>query len=469
MRVYETRFDGQAVRIPQALIDKYDRPGPRYTSYPTAPEWTEDVGEADFFRAVETSNAKKTPLSLYVHLPFCEEHCTFCGCSTVITKKRAVTGPYLTHLFREIDLIADRVDCTRPVIQIHWGGGTPTYLTPDEIRQVMEKLLSRFRPSGDAEISVEVDPRVTSLEQLTLMRQIGINRISMGVQDFNPRVQEAVNRIQPESLTRQMIGWCRELGYHSVNTDLIYGLPYQTVESFRDTVAHLIAMSPDRIALFNFAFVPWLKSQQHTIDPKTLPVPADKFQIFCDAIRAFTDKGYLFIGMDHFAKPTDEMSTAQKNRTLARNFQGYTTRMGNADMISFGITSISDIDGRYTQNKKILARYYRDLDGGHLAIERGRVLTSDDLLRRDLIVDLFCNNHIHKDRLARVHTIDFDAYFATELKDLQGFQDDGLVECVGDAIHVTPRGRLFVRNIGMVFDKYLRSKASENRRFSRTI
>lgn len=469
MRMYETKFDGQSVQIPQSLIDKYDRPGPRYTSYPTAPEWTEDVGETDFFRAVATSNAKKTPLSLYVHLPFCEEHCTFCGCSTVITKKHAVTEPYLTHLFREIDLVADRVDCSRPAIQIHWGGGTPTYLTPDEIRQVMEKLLSRFHPSDDAEISVEVDPRVTTLEQLKLMRQLGINRISMGVQDFNPQVQAAVNRIQPEKLTRQMIDWCRELDYHSVNTDLIYGLPYQTVESFRDTVSHLIAMSPDRVALFNFAFIPWMKAQQHAIDPKTLPVPADKFQIFCDAIRAFTDQGYLFIGMDHFAKPTDEMSAAQKNRTLARNFQGYTTRMGSADMISFGITSISDIDGCYAQNKKILTRYYRDIDDGHLAIERGKVLTSDDLLRRHLIVDLFCNNHIRKDRLSRDHAIDFDTYFAAELKDLQGSQDDGLVECVGDAIHVTPRGRLFVRNIGMVFDKYLRSKASENQRFSRTI
>lgn len=469
MRHYETQFDGTRVEIPQSLIDKYDRPGPRYTSYPTAPEWTDDVGETAFWNAIQSSNAKKTPLSLYVHLPFCEEHCTFCGCSTVITKKHAVTTPYLTHLFREIDLVADRVDRSRPAIQIHWGGGTPTYLTPDEIQQVMEKLLSRFSLAADAEISVEVDPRVTTLEQLKLMRTLGVNRISMGVQDFNPRVQEAVNRIQPEAQTRQMIEWCRELDYHSVNTDLIYGLPYQTIDSFRDTVQRLIAMSPDRIALFNFAFVPWLKAQQHSIDPATLPVPADKFQIFCDAISALSDKGYLFIGMDHFAKPSDEMSAALRERTLARNFQGYTTRMGSADMISFGITAISDIDGCYTQNKKILTRYYHDVDSGNLAIERGKVLSTDDLLRRDLIVDLFCNNHIHKTRLAQKYKINFDDYFSAELRDLSGFHDDGMIEYAGDAIHVTPRGRLFVRNIGMVFDKYLRSKAQAPQRFSRTI
>ncbi len=469
MRIYETQFNGTRVDIPQSLIEKYDRPGPRYTSYPTAPEWTEGVDEADFWAALERSNTQKTPLSLYVHLPFCEEHCTFCGCSTVITQKREVTTPYLTHLFREIDLIADRVDCSRPVIQIHWGGGTPTYLAPGEIQRLMEKLLARFHPSNDAEISVEVDPRVTTPDQLRFMRKLGVNRISMGVQDFNPRVQAAVNRIQPESLTRQMIDRCRELDYHSVNTDLIYGLPHQTVESFRDTVARLTAMAPDRVALFNFAYVPWMKAQQHAIDPKTLPTPFEKFQIYCDAIRAFTDHDYLFIGMDHFAKSTDELGTALRDRTLARNFQGYTTRMGGADMISFGITSISDIAGCYTQNKKILTRYYRDIDGGRLSIERGRVLTPDDLLRRDLIVDLFCNNHIHKTRLAKKYSINFDEYFADEIKDLVGFHNDGLVEWVGDSVHITPKGRLFVRNIGMVFDNYLHSGASEKQRFSRTI
>lgn len=469
MRTYETQFDGQTIQIPQSLIDKYDRPGPRYTSYPTAPEWTEDVGETEFWQAIERGNTKKIPLSVYVHLPFCEEHCTFCGCSTVITKKRQVTTPYIAHLLREIDLVADRVDASRHTIQLHWGGGTPTYLTLDEIEQVMGKLLSRFKLSDDAEVSVEVDPRVTTLEQLKLMRELGVNRISMGVQDFNPKVQEAVNRIQPEALTRRMIDYCRELGYHSVNTDLIYGLPYQTIESFRDTVQRLLTMSPDRIALFNFAFVPWLKAQQHTIDPKTLPVPADKFQIFCDAISAFSDAGYLFVGMDHFAKPTDEMSEALRERTLARNFQGYTTRMGSADMISFGITAISDIDGTYTQNKKIMARYYHDVDEGHLSIERGKVCSPDDLLRRDLIVDLFCNNHINKKRLARDHHIVFDTYFADELRDLSGFKADGLIEDHGDSLILTPRGRLFMRNIGMVFDNYLRHKASPQTRFSRTI
>lgn len=469
MRHYETQFDGANVEIPQTLIDKYDRPGPRYTSYPTAPEWTDDVGESEFWKAIDRGNTKKTPLSLYVHLPFCEEHCTFCGCSTVITKKRAVTTPYLTHLFREMDLVANRVDRSRPAIQIHWGGGTPTYLTLDEIQQVMEKLLSRFSVAPDVEISVEVDPRVTTLEQLKLMRTLGINRISMGVQDFNPRVQEAVNRIQPESLTRQMIDWCRGLGYHSVNTDLIYGLPHQTTDSFRDTVKRLIAMSPDRIALFNFAYVPWMKAQQHAIDPKALPASSDKFQIYCDAISAFSNAGYLFIGMDHFAKPSDDMSAALRERTLARNFQGYTTRMGDADMISFGITAISDIDGCYTQNKKILTRYYHDVDERRLPIERGKVLNVDDQLRRALITDLFCNNQIHKAHLAQKFSINFDDYFSGELKDLAGFQADGLVEASGNAIHVTPRGRLFVRNIGMVFDNYLRSKASLPTRFSRTI
>ncbi|PIR20760.1 MAG: oxygen-independent coproporphyrinogen III oxidase [Deltaproteobacteria bacterium CG11_big_fil_rev_8_21_14_0_20_47_16] len=451
------------------LLQKYDRPGPRYTSYPTAPEWTTDVGEANFWAAIERGNHKKTPLSLYVHLPFCEEHCTFCGCSTVITKKRAVTIPYLAHLFKEIDLIADQVDTSRPVIQLHWGGGTPTYLTTNEIQSLMQKIQSRFQFSDDAEVSVEVDPRVTTLEQLTAMRKLGVNRISMGVQDFNPKVQEAVNRIQPESQVRQMIEWCRNLGFQSINTDLIYGLPYQTVESFADTVSKLIAMQPDRVALFNFAFVPWMKRQQQSMDPNTLPTPADKLQIFCDAIQSFTDADYLFIGMDHFAKATDEMSQALQNRSLARNFQGYTTRMDKADMISFGITAISDIDGDYFQNKKVLTRYYSDLDSGHLAIERGKICSSDDLLRRDLIMDLFCNTHIHKSRIEKAHQIQFDNYFTNELHDLQSFIDDGLVEVTQDAITVTKRGRLLIRNIGMVFDKYLRSKASSPQRFSRTI
>lgn len=457
------------LNIHNQLITKYDRPGPRYTSYPTAVEWKDDVGEAEFWAALARSNAKKTPLSLYVHLPFCEEHCTFCGCSTVITKKHAVTTPYLAHLFREIDLVADKTEPQRSVIQLHWGGGTPTYLTPAEIQQLMEKIRSRFQFSADAEISVEVDPRVTTREQLALMRELGVNRISMGVQDFNPVVQAAVNRIQPEEQVRQMIVWCRDIGFQSVNTDLIYGLPFQTIDSFKDTVHRLIAMSPDRVALFNFAFIPWMKKQQTAIDPKTLPKPADKFQIYRDAIAAFTDAGYLFIGMDHFAKSTDEMSSALRNRTLARNFQGYTTRMDHADMISFGITAISDIDGCFFQNKKILTRYYTDIDSGHLAIERGKICSADDLLRRDLIMDLFCNAHIQKERLATRHHIHFDDYFSAELHELKSFEEDGLIKIEKNEILVTDQGRLFVRNIGMVFDNYLRTKASQPQRFSRTI
>lgn len=467
--MFQTIINGTNVHFDAALVAKYDRPGPRYTSYPTAPQWHEAIDTAGYARILAASNAVARPLSLYFHLPFCESHCTFCGCNVIITKQKQVVDPYLADLEREVALVAAQLDRRRPVTQLHWGGGTPTYLTCAQIERVWGAIAANFTLAPDAEIGIEVDPRVTTAEQLRTLGQLGFNRVSLGVQDIQPEVQAAVNRIQPLELTAALIQTARELGYQSVNTDLIYGLPYQTPASFHETVAAVLALQPDRVACYNFAYVPWLKAQQRTIDPATLPAAETKLTTWCQTIRQFADAGYDLIGFDHFARAHDEMAHARRDGTLWRNFQGYTTKAGT-DLVAFGITGIGDIDGHYIQNVKKLADYRRAVQAGLFPLERACHLTRDDLIRRAVIRELLCNERVDAAAVRDTWNIEFGEYFAAALAALHEPIADGLVTWDGAILAITPLGHLFARNVAMCFDAYLPSEtAATQARYSRTI
>ncbi|RTZ59705.1 MAG: oxygen-independent coproporphyrinogen III oxidase [Gammaproteobacteria bacterium] len=450
----------------EELIKKYDKPGPRYTSYPPATEFDPKFGRDYFIKHLLESNGKANPLSLYFHIPFCENACWFCGCNVVINRIRGREVPYLERLEKEINLLKRYLDFSREVVQLHWGGGTPNYLTKEQTKWLFDLIRENFNISPNAEISVEIDPRSVDFEYLKLYRDLGFNRISAGVQDFNPAVQKAVNRIQPFTLMERVISQIRELGFSSVNIDLIYGLPHQTPESFRDTVRKTIALNPDRVAVYNFAYVPWLKPLQRRIDPKTLPQPRQKLEMLKIAIEEFTSAGYVYIGMDHFAKPTDELVLAQKEGKLWRNFQGYTTKKG-VDLIGIGMTSISMLERYYGQNYKTIRPYYFALDEGVLPTFRGIELNRDDLIRREVITELICNFRLDKGQIETKFGIDFDTYFESELEELKPMEEDGLLILSSDGIKVTPLGRLLIRNICMVFDIY--TKRRKERRFSRTI
>jgi oxygen-independent coproporphyrinogen-3 oxidase len=460
-----------AYKVPRDLLDKYNTAGPRYTSYPTAPEWQDGWGDAEGFAVLGQNNAQRadTALSLYVHLPFCHRLCFFCGCNMLVTQKQDLVSAYLDALDKEIDRVAREIDHQRrPVVQIHWGGGTPTYLKPDQLERVYHALTSRFRLAEGAEVSLELHPAVTSDEQLVTLKRIGFNRVSMGIQDFDPKVQEAVNRPQPYELTRDLIARCRELGFESVNTDLMYGLPHQSLEGFTATLDKVLAIRPDRIALFNYAHVPWLKKHMEAIKTEDLPTPDEKLRIFEMAIGRLLDLGYRYIGMDHFALPEDELSRAQEARTLRRNFMGYTT-CADSDLIAFGASSISDMDRAYTQNERNVHDYIKAMQGRELATMRGMRLTDDDRLRRDVINDLFCNLYVDKQATGAKHGVAFDAYFAKELAALQPLAADGLVELAPDHLHITPRGQILLRNVAMVFDAYLDKRPPGERKFSKTV
>ena len=450
----------------QELIKKYDRPGPRYTSYPPATEFSEKFGRDYYTKHLLESNEKGKPLSLYFHIPFCENACWFCGCNVVINRIRGREVPYLQRLKREINLLKRYLDFSRDVVQLHWGGGTPNYLTKEQTEWLFNLIRENFNISPDAEISVEIDPRSVDFEYLKLYRDLGFNRISAGVQDFNPTVQKAINRIQPYPLMERVVSQIRQLGFKSLNIDLIYGLPYQTPESFKDTVRKTIALNPDRVAVYNFAYVPWLKPLQRRIDPQTLPQPRQKLEMLKIAIEEFTSAGYVYIGMDHFAKPTDELVLAQREGKLWRNFQGYTTKKG-VDLIGIGISSISMLDRYYGQNYKTVRPYYQAVDGGVLPTFRGIELNRDDLIRREVITELICNFRLEKRDIEAKFGIDFDTYFERELEELKPMEEDGLLTLSSDGIKVTPLGRLLIRNICMVFDVY--TKRRKERRFSRTI
>lgn len=450
------------------LLAKYGANGPRYTSYPTALQFRDDFNLDDYRHAAEDPGATDTDLSLYFHIPFCDTVCFYCGCNKVATKNRARAKPYLKQLVREIEMQAALFDTKRPVSQLHWGGGTPTFLSIDEMSALMAATREHFalRPDSEGEYSIEIDPREASARTVAHLRQLGFNRLSLGVQDFDPIVQEAVNRVQPLDMTVNVMNAAREHGFESISVDLIYGLPHQTVQSFRRTLDTILMLAPDRLSVFGYAHMPQLFKMQRQIDAAALPTPATRLALLQLVVEQLTDAGYVYIGMDHFALPTDELARAQATRTLHRNFQGYSTR-ADCDLIGFGASSIGKVGDVYAQNAKELPAYGAAIDAGRLAISRGIRLSADDRLRRDIITELMCNLELRFDEFEAAYGVRFLSAFAPELERLRGFEADGLVARSSNRLDVLPAGRMFVRNIAMVFDHYLGTQPME--RFSRTV
>jgi len=456
------------LQIGEEFLAKYNRPGPRYTSYPTAPMWNEAFRPEELEKVYAEADQAGRNVSLYMHLPFCESLCLFCACNVVIQKNKEAARPYLETLKREIAHVSERISRTRPVVQFHWGGGTPTYLSPEQMEDLFEFSRARFSMAADAETGVEVDPRVTTREHLETLRRLGFNRLSMGIQDFHPEVQEAVHRVQPYEMTRDLFHEARRLGFESINVDLIYGLPYQTPERFERTIELIVGLAPDRVAMFSYAHVPWLKKQQGSL-AKRLPEGMAKFQIFRTGLLGFLRAGYVYIGMDHFSRPGDELAVAQGNRTLHRNFQGYTTKAG-ADLYGMGVSGISGIGDAYAQNFRDLPSYERAVAERGVGAMRGYRLSADDCLRRAVISRLLCHTVIHKPEIEKEFSIGFDDYFAAERKRLAAFAEDGLLVQEQDEIRATMLGRIFIRNIAMVFDPYLGQQKPETRPlFSKTL
>ena len=450
------------------LLKRYSKPGPRYTSYPTAPMFSEEIGPDQFRNEISRTNdaSKPADLSLYFHIPFCDTLCYFCACNMMITHDDDKKERYLGYLKKEIDMIAELTKSNRKVSKMNWGGGTPSYLPPSQIVALGRYIRESFTFLDDAEVSVEIDPRGLTREHLEAFKEIGVNRISMGVQDFDPDVQKAINRIQPEDMTIQVVDWCRELGFESINLDLIYGLPHQTVEKFSKTVRSVIDIKPDRIATFNYAHVPWMKKHQTLIKDEWLPSTDEKLKLLHLVIDEFTSAGYEFIGMDHFAFPEDEIVTAQNNGTLHRNFQGYTTKKG-CDLIAMGITGISEVGNMYAQNVKTLEEYYGVIDKGELATFKGYELSHEDRLRKEIIMQLMCHFYLNKRSFGDANDLIFDEHFSDALEAMAPMEKDGLLEITDDSITVLPAGRLLIRNITMSFDEYLPVK--KKRKFSKTI
>ncbi len=451
------------------LIKKYDKPGPRYTSYPTALHFHEMFTHENYLAEIKQTNQEDTSpdLSLYFHIPFCDTLCYFCGCNMIPTHNRDRISRYISYLKKEIDLVRSRISQGRKAVQLHWGGGTPTHLSPDEIIDLSGFIRKRFELEKNAETGCEIDPRELTKAHLAALKNSGFNRVSMGVQDFNETVQKAVNRIQPEALTRKVVDWIRELGFQSINLDLIYGLPFQTVESFESTTDAIIDISPDRIALFNFAHVPWMKKHQRLINVDALPSPEAKLHIFKMAAEKFTAAGYTFIGMDHFAKPEDELSIALREKKLYRNFQGYSTHVGT-DLYAMGITSISQFGRIYAQNLKKEKPYRNALDNGILPTFKGYKLTDDDVIRRHVIIRLMCDFELDFREIENKFKIDFEQYFAWGLKNITAMIDDNLVSIDDGLLKVTEMGRLLIRNIAKNFDGYMERKEDKGR-YSRTV
>lgn len=447
-----------------ALIQKYNYSGPRYTSYPTALEFSEGFGEAAFLQAV--ARYPERPLSLYVHIPFCHKLCYFCGCNKIVTRQTHKADRYLDALEQEV---AHRAPLFkgRHVSQMHWGGGTPTYLSKAQISRLMGLLRTHFDFNDDAELSIEVDPREIELDVLDHLRNEGLTRLSMGVQDFNKEVQRLVNREQDEEFIFALIKRARELGFTSTNIDLIYGLPKQTPESFAFTLKRVAELSPDRLSVFNYAHLPTLFAAQRKIKDADLPDAQQKLDILQETIGSLTAAGYQFIGMDHFARPDDELAIAQREGKLHRNFQGYTTQ-GDTDLLGMGVSAISMLGDCYAQNQKELKAYYQQVDDRGDALWRGLALTRDDCIRRDVIKWLICNFQLKFADVERLWDLNFAEYFAEDLKLLAPLAKDGLVDVDEHRIQVTPKGRLLIRNICMCFDIYLRQKA-RLQQFSRVI
>lgn len=454
--------------VPRDLVWKYDVPGPRYTSYPTVPEWSAEYAAGDAIASLQANAAQRrgVPLSLYVHVPFCTKLCYYCGCNIHLTRDDALVERYLDAVATELALVAEHVDGARRIVQIHWGGGTPTHLNPRQIERLFGILTGRFGLAADAEISLEVHPNVTTPDHMRTLASLGFNRISMGVQDFDPTVQQAIHRIQPFELTRDLVDLARELKFQSVNLDLMYGLPHQTAPRFADTLEKVGRIRPDRVALFNYAHLPSVYPHQKAF--KELPTRDQKLDLFELAIAYFTGQGYQYIGMDHFALPENELSRARADRTLRRNFMGYTT-CADSDLLSLGMSAISDLDGAFYQNERKLPGYFEALDAGRLPVIRGMDVSPDDKLRREVIYTLACHGWLDKEAVAARHGIAFDTHFAPELADLRPLAQDGLVALEPGHIQVLPRGQVLIRNVCMVFDAYLRNKPEKARTFSRTV
>ncbi|MBF0692205.1 oxygen-independent coproporphyrinogen III oxidase [Providencia alcalifaciens] len=447
-----------------SLIQKYNYSGPRYTSYPTALEFNQDYNEQAFIEA--TQRYPDRPLSLYVHIPFCHKLCYFCGCNKLVTRQKHKADEYLEVIEKEIIQRAALLK-NRTVTQMHWGGGTPTYLDKAQVSHLVGLLKKHFHFAPDAEMSIEVDPREIELDMIDHLRSEGFNRLSMGVQDFNKEVQVLVNREQDEEFIFALIKRAKETGFTSTSIDLIYGLPKQTPESFAFTLKKVAELAPDRLSVFNYAHLPNLFAAQRKIKDEDLPTAEQKLDILQDTIATLTSDGYQFIGMDHFARPEDELAVAQREGILHRNFQGYTTQ-GDCDLLGLGVSAISMLGDNYAQNQKDLKTYYAQVEEKGHALWRGLVLTDDDCLRRDVIKTLICNFQLNFAQIEALYPIDFKTYFKEDLELLKPMAEDGLVEVSETGIKVTPRGRLLIRNVCMCFDVYLRSQMRV-RQFSRVI
>jgi oxygen-independent coproporphyrinogen-3 oxidase len=453
------------------LLRRYDVAGPRYTSYPTADRFVEAFGEADYLQALEQRRdgltAKAYPLSLYVHIPFCESLCYYCACNKIITKHHERGGAYLRYLEREVDLTIAHLGQGQMVSQLHLGGGSPTFLSDAELAQLMSMLRRNFQFTPGGEYSVEIDPRTVTRERLAALADQGFNRLSFGVQDFEPVVQKAVHRIQPAEQVFDLVAASRELGFESVNVDLIYGLPMQTPETFERTLGQVVKLRPDRIALYAYAHLPERFKPQRRIHTQDLPPAASKLVMLSSAMRVLMEAGYVYVGMDHFALPTDALAVAKRQGRLHRNFQGYSTQP-DCDLIALGVSSIGRVGPTFSQNVKTLDEYYDLLNQGRLPVARGMALTRDDLLRRTVIMALMCQGSVLFESIDLSHLVDFKQYFAPELATLATMQEQGLLTMDDPGIHVTELGWFFVRGVAMVFDKYL--QADKNRaRFSKII
>lgn len=444
------------------LLLRYDVNGPRYTSYPPVPAWSRNFGEADYLEKLEAAGRAEgsLPLSLYVHIPFCEKLCTYCGCNVVITRNTRRADEYLGRVDREMEIVAGRLGKGRSVSQVHWGGGTPNFLDESQLERLWRSITDRFLLLPDAEVSVEINPATARTSQVTLLRQLGFKRVSMGVQDFDPLVQKTVHRVQTPQETEVLMEAARAAGYEGVNLDLIYGLPHQAPESWRRTLEEVIRLQPDRIALFSLAYMPQAIRHQRALPKEVMPETRKKLELFRLAKEALLVAGYCQVGMDHFARPTDELVRAQRDRRLGRNFQGYTVK-STPDLVAFGSSGISDVAGAYAQNVKPLDEYNRLLDAGRLPVERGLLLSADDLRRRRVITQLMCHFFLEFDP-------DDARYFSNEVERLRPLEADGLLRLSGHQVEVTDLGRFFIRNIAMVFDAHL-AELPAGMTYSRTV
>jgi oxygen-independent coproporphyrinogen III oxidase len=457
------------MNIDFSKYSKYSKPGPRYTSYPTAPEFSEAFTYKNYTDAIAVSNLNKRDVSLYFHLPFCRSACYFCGCNVIFTSKEDKKERYIGYLKRELALLAKHLDTSRPVTQMHFGGGTPTFFSAEQLRVIIEAIKETFPNfTSDAEISCEVDPRYFNEDQMKLFSQHGFNRISFGVQDFEPQVQEVVHRIQPFDMTLDCMNLARKYGVKSINVDLIYGLPFQTLESFKRTLELTLKLDPDRLAVFNYAHVPWMKKTMRKFDETTLPSPEVKLEIMQEVIKFFTSHGYRMVGMDHFAKPEDELFAAIEKGELHRNFQGYTTK-GGADLFGVGITSIGEGELYYAQNHKELELYEGAIDADKLPFYRGFQLSDDDKLRQEVIMSLMSNFKLDIKKIEREWHINFNEYFGDAILALQSFVDEDLLTVNDSEIKASETGELLIRNICMPFDAYLQKIPEDKRRFSKTV